>query len=86
MHDGPPLGGGTTPDWSTFLAGLGYTGPNVLRTLGNGSPGLPANLGLALYVVDPPSTGAAPEPMSVIVWGFLMGIGLVSYRCQTKRS
>jgi hypothetical protein len=77
MHDGAPVSGGPTPDWTTFLSGLGYTGPTVLRTPESG-PGLEAPLGIALYVVDPPAP--APEPMGIVVWGLLAAMGFVVAR------
>jgi hypothetical protein len=77
MHDGPPVDGGETADWSSFLNGLGYAGPTVLRTPSSGA-GLQAALGIALYIKDPPppdGNRSAPEPTTFLIWGLL---GLIS--------
>ena len=79
MHDGTPVDGGPTPDWTSFLSGLGYNGPTVLRTPAVG-PALGSPLGISLDFVDPPQ--AAPEPAGIIVWGVLAAFGIM--KCGSK--
>jgi hypothetical protein len=83
MHDGAPVDGGPTPDWTSFLSNLGYTGPTVLRTPAAG-PALESPLGIALDFVDPPPS--APEPTGIIVWGLLAAIGLGQFRPRLRSS
>jgi hypothetical protein len=85
MHDGAPVDGGETTDWSSFLSGLGYTGPSILRTPSSG-PGLDAPLGIALYIVDPPAPPdgglSNPEPTTLVIWGLLGIVGAVTFRSR----
>jgi hypothetical protein len=89
MHDGDPMDGGAEPDWSTFLAGLNYGGPSeVLRELASGDPGIPATLGIDLYIKSNGTTGQGgggdvPEPLSAVVWGILVCVGAA--RCGRGR-
>ncbi len=75
MHDGDPVNGGVEPDWTSFLSGLGYDGPQVLRTPSGDAQGIAATLGVDLYVVRQggPNTLQNPEPAALVIWGLLAG-------------
>lgn len=85
MHDGPPVvGTGPEPIWATFLSGLGYTGPAVLRTPSDGGPQLLNPLGIAMYVADPDPPALEglhnPEPAALVTWSLLIAIVFMAYR------
>ncbi len=82
MHDGLPADGAAAPNWGDFLSSLGYTGPAAVdRTPPDGSAALIAPLGIAMYLVDPPSGGMSnPEPTAFLIWGLLAAVTITFSR------